>query len=313
MNKDFLSQVPASKLKIYDFKAPKRIAKDDLKILNLATDDFSRLMTACISGLTREICSVYNPEITEMNFDDYISKLPEHSMICDFIAKSDDSSPCQVIFNLPPNLFFILMDILLGGNGKPFDPDRQHTEIEVSICRYLMLKFQTVLIDSWEAVKKIDFSFDKVEASSKNIEAKATNDAKIVMTYNVNIKNVMGDISIAYPIQFIESLLNHSNENLSQDNNIPIDNEKEAIRQKAIMSSLNDAELEITAILSQINLNMQDVLDLSVGDIIPLEKKITDDIQICIENVPWFNAKLGNSNIKKAVKITEILNDKNQF
>jgi flagellar motor switch protein FliM len=79
------------------------------------------------------------------------------------------------------------------------------------------------------------------------------------------------------------------------------------------MSSLNDAELEITAILSQINLNMQDVLDLSVGDIIPLEKKITDDIQICIENVPWFNAKLGNSNIKKAVKITEILNDKNQF
>ena len=75
MNKDFLSQVPASKLKIYDFKAPKRIAKDDLKILNLATDDFSRLMTACISGLTREICSVYNPEITEIKY----KRTKEHS------------------------------------------------------------------------------------------------------------------------------------------------------------------------------------------------------------------------------------------
>ncbi|MBR1382820.1 MAG: FliM/FliN family flagellar motor switch protein, partial [Ruminococcus sp.] len=45
---------------------------------------------------------------------------------------------------------------------------------------------------------------------------------------------------------------------------------------------------------------------------IPLDKKLTDEIIIEDDHVPRFTAKLGQTNIKKAVKITESIYESNE-
>lgn len=303
----------SAKYTLYDFSKPRKIHKNELKGLSVLTDMFLKQMEICLSGIVRELCFVYNPRIDELSFDAYINTLPKRTMLGFFTLDIEDPDlhDNEVMFNFPSELFFVLMDILLGGPGQSIEIERPHTDIEISICRYLMTKFQDALNDSWATTADADFNFVKIENSTKNFDFKATKENKIVMSFDVSIKNVIGEISVAFSARLIEDLMVHTAKNRNEENSDGhLDTEKDIIRRKTIMNSLSDAELEITAILSELTLNMQDIMSLGVGDIIPLDTKITDAVEIRVENIPWFYGKQGNGNIKKAVKITEVISKK---
>ena len=88
---------------------------------------------------------------------------------------------------------------------------------------------------------------------------------------------------------------------ISEEYTYKIDKEKEKQRKQLIYDLLSDTELELKAVLCDFEIGMSDLLSLQVDDVIPLDLKISDDIKVLVDDVPWFNAKLGQSNIKKAV------------
>lgn len=53
--------------------------------------------------------------------------------------------------------------------------------------------------------------------------------------------------------------------------------------------------------------SIRDVLNLQVNDIIPLNKPITDNVQLKVGSTCWFDGKLGTLNGKKAFRIDNIL------
>ncbi|MFR5514697.1 MAG: FliM/FliN family flagellar motor switch protein [[Eubacterium] siraeum] len=48
-------------------------------------------------------------------------------------------------------------------------------------------------------------------------------------------------------------------------------------------------------------------MNLQVNDIIPLNKPITDNVQLKVGSTCWFDGKLGTLNGKKAFRIDNIL------
>ena len=59
------------------------------------------------------------------------------------------------------------------------------------------------------------------------------------------------------------------------------------------MSTLSQSELTVTAVLDNTTLTLRDVLNLQVNDIIPLNKPITDNVQLKVGSTCWFDGKLG--------------------
>lgn len=312
MKNNIPTRADASQFTVYDFTAPKRVSRDDINSLNLVTDELARYMGVCISGMAGEVCPVYKPEILETNTTDFISKLPKYTIvgIFTFNVPSLKNSESKVMVHFPTDIFYLLMEILLGGAGKPYEAERALTDIETAICRYVMSKLQEVMKNAWGTILSADFTFDRIETSSKNVEVKAVKEEKIAMSFAATVKGISNNIVIYYSSQFIEQLMN------TQENKKPRENvspEQDAQRRNAIMTSLGDAEFEVKAVMSELTLNLQDIVSLGVGDIITLDTKITDDIQVRVENVPWFYGKLGNGNIKKAVKITRMLSNIQQI
>lgn len=305
-------EVDGRKAVVYDFRIPKKFTKEDMKALNRVTDTFSKLLTSGLCAMTRENCSVYNPRIEEMNNDAYLDSMPKYTMIgmLSFnIADSDLRDP-KVMFHIPPELAFQLIDILLGGDGKEYEIERQHTDIEVAIMRYLITKFSDMLADAWSSIVEADFHYEKSETNPKLVDVKHEGNVKLVMTFDVSVKNRISSISIAYSAQFLEDLMSRiDNSNARDEVFEPVDLERDAKRRELILNTLSESPIEIKAVLSELTLDIKDVLSLRVGDIIPLDKKITDDITILADDVAWFKGKLGQVNMKKAVKITENIRD----
>ena len=82
---------------------------------------------------------------------------------------------------------------------------------------------------------------------------------------------------------------------------------KETERKENLMSTLSQSELTVTAVLDDTMLTLRDVLNLQVNDIIPLNKPITDNVQLKVGSTCWFDGTLGTLNGKKAFRIDNIL------
>ena len=73
------------------------------------------------------------------------------------------------------------------------------------------------------------------------------------------------------------------------------------------MTGISDTDLNITAVLGEINLDLYEVLTLQVNDVIPLGKSISSSVDVRIGNKPWCTGKLGTYNNKKAVMIDNFI------
>ena len=304
----------AKKAVLYDFRVPKKFTKEDVKALNRITDAFLKHLSTGLTSMTRENCSVYNPRIEEIRTTAYLESLPKFTMIglLGFTVIDTEFRDPMVMFHVPPSLSYLLIDILQGGPGKVIEMDRQHTDIEIAILKNLITKFCDMLSASWSSLVTTEISYEKSETNPKLIDVRSESDVRLVMSFDVSVKNSVSTISIAYSAQFLEDLMEKLHgQKVDTQNFEPIDAERDQRRREQIIDTLSESSIELKAIFAELTLDMQEVMSLKVGDIIPLDKKLTDDITIEVDHVPWFRAKLGQTNIKKAVKITESIYESN--
>jgi flagellar motor switch protein FliM len=72
-----------------------------------------------------------------------------------------------------------------------------------------------------------------------------------------------------------------------------------------LSKQIQSAEIDLTAVLGHAMTNLDHVLKMRIGDIIPLE--VSDNIQVLVDNVPVMECKYGSSNGQYALKVEKML------
>ena len=73
------------------------------------------------------------------------------------------------------------------------------------------------------------------------------------------------------------------------------------------MNGISTTDLDITAVLGEINLDLYEVLTLQVNDVIPLGKNINTNVVVRVGGKPWCDGKMGTYNNKKAIMIDNFI------
>lgn len=295
-------------MKVYDFRTPKKFTKEHLRTLNTVADNFTRDMVANLSGMLRIICEASGSSIEEVRYGEYIETLPSKTFVgyVTFNSEENDGRETTALYHVPSTIGYFLIDVLLGGSGQAVEMNRAHTDIECSIIENLVSKFCGMLEVAWKSIGEVKLTVEESETNPKMIQIMSPNDSVIVISVEVKLGNITDKMSICIPSLFLDEILAH----IDTKNKVKIvqrvDVERDRARKQHIYDALSETELELKAVLCDFELGMSDLLSLQVDDVIPLDVKITDDIKILVDEVPWFNAKLGQSNIKKAVKLCSI-------
>ena len=66
------------------------------------------------------------------------------------------------------------------------------------------------------------------------------------------------------------------------------------------------------AVLCTSKINVQDFVNLQLGDIIRLDRKVDDELEVYVGNIKKFKALPGYSDNKYAVRVTEILREESE-
>ncbi|WP_312643795.1 flagellar motor switch protein FliM [Hydrogenoanaerobacterium sp.] len=302
------SSAGGRRIKEYDFKSPKKFTKERLRTLESMHENLARSITSYFTSMLREYCEVSVLQIEEQRYFEYSNALPDIALVglIDLNPLDPNISETTLTMDMSTTIGFFMIDRLLGGAGEGYNLDREFTDIEKTILAYVYEKFAHYVEEAWGTSIDAKASFRGLETNSRLLQVNAQEDIVVIVVLNAKIRNVTGKISICIPATSLEEMSDSFSSKYTRSTR-KMDADKEKQRKQVIMNSIMHSDLELKARLHEFELGMHDVLQLQVGDIIPLNKNINSDIQVLVEDVPWFTAKLGKIKTRKAVKVNKFM------
>lgn len=293
-----------AKVKEYDFRAPKKFTKEQIKVLESIFENYARLLSSYLTGMLRLYCRVSLVNIEEQRYNEFNNALPDYVMMgmVDLGIKNDEIGETDVIIQVSNAVTYTMIDRLLGGKGEYSDTSRDFTEIEITIMTDIMKSFATLLKEPWLTHIDLEPRLMGIETNSRVVQTIGHEDTVIIVALEVEINNTKSIVSVCIPAINLDEIMSKFISRYTGSKR-KTDERRETERRDSIMFGISTTDLEVKAVLGTINLDLYEVLTLQVNDVIPLNKKISENILVRVGNRDWCDGKLGTYNNKKAIMI----------
>ncbi len=303
-----VTQKEEEKVKEYDFRAPKKFTKEQIKILDSIFENYARLTSSYLTGLLRLYCRVALVSIEEQRYSEFNNALPDYVMmgIVDMGIVNDEVSETNVIVQVSNAITYTMIDRLLGGKGEYRDVNRDFTEIEITIMHDVMASLANLLQEPWSTHIELNPKLIGIETNSRVVQTIGHEDTVIIVALEVEINGIKSVVSVCIPAINLDEIMGKFIPRYSSTKR-KTDANREAERRDSIMTGISTTDLDITAILGEINLDLYEVLTLQVNDVIPLGKNINSNVLIRVGGKNWCDGKMGTYNNKKAVMIDNFI------
>ena len=288
------------KIRNYDFKSPKKLAKDQLRTLQIIHENFSRMLNTFLSGYLRSFIQTEVLSVEELSYYEFNNSIANPAVLA--IANFTPLAG-QIVIDVSPSIAFTFIDRILGGNGKSADEKRSFTEIELTLIKKLMKQVLELLIDPWENVIELDPKLDKIETNSQFIQIVSPNETVALVTLSLRIGDVEGMMNICIPHIVIEPILEKLSTRFwfSNINKTITENDKYMLKKR-----VEKSKVAVSAVLGGTRITVRDFLELQKGDVIMLDNLVNNEIEIQVGDKQKYYGIPGVNKNKLAIKITRI-------
>lgn len=303
-----VTKTEEAQVKEYDFRAPKKFTKEQIKVLESIFENYARLLSSYLTGKLRLYCRVSLLNIEEQRYNEFNNALPDYVIMgmVDLGIKNDEISETDVIVQVSNPVTYTMIDRLLGGKGEYTDVTRDFTEIEITIMTDIMRSFADLLKEPWLTHIDLEPRLIGIETNSRVVQTIGHEDTVIIVALEVEINSQKSIVSVCIPAINLDEIMGKFIPRYSGTRR-KTDATREMERRDSIMSGISTTELTVKAVLGEINLDMYEVLTLQVNDVIPLDKKISENILVKVGERNWCDGKLGTYNNKKAIMIENFI------
>jgi flagellar motor switch protein FliM len=201
-----------------------------------------------------------------------------------------------------PNLVFLMVDNLFGGDGRFHTrvEGRDFTQTEQRIiARMLEIVFENYA-KSWEPVYPVQFEFVRSEMNTQFANIATPNEVVVATTFTIELGPVSGEMHFCTPYSTIEPIRDRLTSSL-QGETLEVD--KRWIR--LMTQQIQTAEVEIVADFGVARVTLGDILNMKVGDIVPLV--VPETIAAKVDEVPVMECSYGKLNGQYALRVEKLL------
>jgi len=285
---------------VYDFRHPNRVSKEQMRTLRTIHDRFARTFGTFLSNTLRTMVDVKVNTIDQVTYSEYTLSVsvPSSLFINDLTYLGG-----SCIFEVPPNLFFFLIDRLLGGSGKVVDSHREVTVIEQKVMEKIIVRGLKELDEAWEDVTPLNPKLNSFESNPQFVQIAPASETVVVILFDVIIGERTYSLNLCIPFIALEKVMSklniHSYIALTQKKQTP------EIAKK-IQLNLNNTNVPVKVSIGQVNITIEEFLNLEAGDVITTETRTKDDLPVTIGNQVKFYAKPGTRDKNRAIQITRV-------
>ena len=280
----------------YDFRHPARVSKDQLRTLQNLHDNFARLLSSTFSTLQRSIIEINLVSVDQITYSEFIMSLSSPS--CTYTFRMEPLEGVAII-DFSQSVVFSFVDRLFGGRGTSIVTEREITWIEKSVMNNIINRTLRDLERTWERIIPLECTVEMLETNPEFVQVVPSSETVVLISFELKSENVNGLINLCYPYISIEPIaLRLGGQNL-------VSSAKEVPREELLK---NRKRLELfdtfmRVVLGTSKLKIKDMVNLKPGDIIPLDRRIKEPIEVFVNDELKFYGKPGYYGKYKGVEI----------
>ena len=285
---------------VYDFSRPNKFSKEHMRALHRIHEQFCSTYSGYMSAKLRNKVELRVQSIDQILFGDFVRSLPNPSVISVYGV---DPLEGYIIMQLTPDIAFLLHDRLCGGDGVPMGGSRGLTDIEIAVLKRQVLSvFSEHLAGAWQDVSDLKFELDYMESNPQFLQVASDRDAVALVTMRFTLNETSDMISICLPHRTLEPII----KNLTHIRMFESLQQPDPKRIELLKAKVRSAVVPVEVELGQATVTVQDLLDLAVGDVIPLGTKKNETLDVKVGSMTKFKGTPGRLGKRLGVVITTV-------
>jgi flagellar motor switch protein FliM len=296
-----VAAVPEPEVTPYDLTNQDRVIRGRMPTLDIIYERFIRLFRMSLSNSLRKIATLSIVSTDLLKFGEFVNTLPIPSCMCIMRLESLRGAALLVFES---KLAYALVDSFFGGTDRSYSKieGKEFTRIELSIMRRVMDLAVRDLEEAWSPVHKTDITFSRTEVNPQFVGVVPPSEVIISTTFEVELENASGTIALVIPYSTIEPIKNKLNASFQTESD-RVDKEWTA----KLEEHIHNSEANVLVNLGSSMITVGDLVNLGVGDIIPLTQDSDGELDVMVEGVPKFKCFFGVSRGNRAVQVTRFV------
>ena len=278
------------------------VSYERLPMLEVVFDRLVRMMSTSLRNFTSDNVEVSLDNITSIRFGDYLNSIPLPAMLSVFKAEEWDNYGLLVVDSA---LIYSIVDVLLGGRrgtaamrieGRPY------TTIERNLVERMVNVVLSDLSAAFDPLSPVTFRFDRLETNPRFATIARPANAAVLARLRIDMEDRGGRLELMLPYATLEPvrellLQMFMGEKFGRD----------SIWETHLANELWNTDVELDAVLDEVVMPLNDVLNLKPGSRILLNAMPNSTIDMRCGNVSLFNGKMGRKGGNIAVRISNRL------
>ena len=290
-------------IKNYDFARPAKFSKEHLRTLEIIFEHYGRLLSTNLPVYLRKAIQVEVMNSEAVSYSEFSNALSNPVLlgIINFAPLKGN-----IILEIASNLGYAMVDRMLGGEGEPLENTREFSEIELLIIERILTVCVNLLHEPWENVVDIHPRLERIETNSQFAQIISPSEMIAIVTINIKIGDVEGLMNVCLPYLTLEDIMDKLNTKYWYST---MQDKDEQQYVDAIETLISKAPIPMKAVLGNSTISVSDFSGLQVGDIIRLDTKVNQELDVFVGNIKKFTALPGSSGDKYAVRITSVIRE----
>jgi flagellar motor switch protein FliM len=271
----------------FDFRRPSKFSRDHVRAFQIVHETFARQFSTVLATTLRAVANVTFGSVDQLTYDEYVRSLPNPTYLG---VLSLSPLPGPAVFQLPLSIVFASVDRLLGGTGESPAPERPLTEIEASLMKGVVRRTLKELEYAYESLVAVEADIVQQESNPQFLQIAAPSDMVLAVSFEVRIGDQHGTASLCIPYGTMQPVLERlASENLFEDRS----GRDPVAFARALESAVAEVPVEISVRFAEVALPSREIVQLRVGDVVPLCHPVDEPLTVSVDGVPCYEAVTG--------------------
>jgi flagellar motor switch protein FliM len=288
----------------YDFRRPDKFAKDQLRTLQMLHETFARMFASSLSAYLRVPTHVDLISVEQIPYDEYMRSLT--SSIINVFSLAPLSG--QAILEVEFNVILSMIDRLLGGPGSMVKSSSVLTDIEKALTESIINRALKDFHTAWEGIAQFTPKRETMETQSQFVQIVPPNDVVVSILFEIKVGELRGAMSICIPYLLLKPITSKLSAQRWFSSSVKKNTGKYAI---VLARRLEQTSVTCAVRLGSTTFTVDDLLNLKKGDVVTLNRRQNEEVEVLIDNSVKFRAIPGIRGKKLAIHINRVSLDTN--
>ncbi|QID17254.1 flagellar motor switch protein FliM [Nitrogeniibacter mangrovi] len=283
----------------YNLGTQERIVRGRMPTMELINERFARYLRIGLFNFMHRNAEISVGSIKVQKYSEFVRNLVVPTNL-NLVNARPLRGTGLVVFD--PNLVFLVVDNMFGGDG------RFHTRVEgrdftATEQRIIMGMLETVFAEyerAWAPVYKLKLEYLRSEMNSQFANIATPSEIVVSTAFSLELGGAQADMHICFPYSMLEPIRETLYSTMQSDH---ITQDKRWIG--TMTKQIKSAPVELTVNLGQATVTLRDIVNMRVGDVIPIE--VPEAIRAEVDGVAVLEGRYGVQNGQYAIRVERMI------